>query len=64
MENSLAVPQKKQTELPHNLAILFLSIHPKKGRKQVSVHRVHSNIIQKNQKMETTQMSINRLMDK
>lgn len=62
-EKQLAVSQKaKHIITPYDLAILLIGIHPKELKagtqnRYVSVHC--SIIIHKNQKVETTQISVN-----
>jgi len=56
--------KKLKIELPYDLAILLLSIYPKESKSGYLHSQVHCSIIHNSQDIDTTQMSIDRWMDK
>ena len=65
MGNSLVVLHKVKIGSPHDQAILLLGIYWKELKMNSYLYtNVHSSIIYNSQKVEKTQMSANRWMDK
>ena len=60
--------EKLNMQLLHDPEIPLLDIHPKKrkqGLEQILAHtHIHASIIHSSQKVEVTQVSVNRWMDK
>ena len=66
MENNVeGVLKRLDMELPHDPAIIFMTIHSKNGntkKKRSRNPNVHNNIIYNSQDVKATQVSINKWM--